>query len=126
MKKLIASCCLVASVPFLAACGGGAPTYHIAEPGQWKDGTYTESAKGYRGDFAVTVTVKDGKMTAIDVGKHNETPDRGGKAIKTMPDAMIDAQSHEVDGISSATRTSDGLKDAVARALEKASEDTPQ
>ena len=56
--------------------------------------------------------------------KNDETPDRGGKAIKKMPDAMIEAQSYDVDGISGATRTSDGIKDAVARALEDASKDT--
>lgn len=122
MKKLITTFCIVLILPIVSACGSNnEASYNIAQPGEWTDGTYTQSAKGYRGDFPVTVTIEEGKMTDITVGKNDETPDRGGKAIKEMPEAMIAAQTHEVDGISSATRTSDGLKDAVARVLEDAS-----
>lgn len=124
MKKLITTFCIALFVPTLSACGADEPSYQIAEAGSWTDGTYTQSGKGYRGNLPVTVTIEGGKMTDIEVGKNDETPDRGGQAIKKMPDAMIEAQSYDVDGISGATRTSDGIKDAVARALEDASKDT--
>lgn len=123
MKKLITTFCIALFMPILSACGADEPSYQIAAPGNWTDGTYTQSGKGYRGNLSVTVTIEGGKMTDIEIGKNEETPDRGGKAIEKMPKAMIEAQSHDVDGISGATRTSDGLKDAVARALEDASKD---
>ena len=125
MKKLFTTFCISLLVPTLTACiGNNTPTYDIAASGQWTDGTYTQSAEGHRGQFPVTGTIKGGKMTDIQVGTNEETPDRGGKAIKKLPQAMLDAQTYDVDGISGATQTSDGLKDAVARALAEASTDT--
>ena len=50
-----------------------------------------------------------------------ETPDIGGKAIAELPAEMIKGQTYEVDAISGATITSNGMKDAVARCLEQAS-----
>lgn len=124
MKKFISGCCMVMLIPLLSACGDKTPSYQITDPGTWTDGTYTHVSRGYRSDLAVTVTIDGGKMTEIEVAKNDETPDRGGKAIEEMPQAMIEAQTHEVDGISSATRTSDALKDAVAQSLEEASGNT--
>ena len=95
--------------------------YNILEPGNWKDGTYTETAKGKKGKFDVTVEIVDGKIDSIIVGNNKETPNRGGVAIKQLPDEIIASQSIEVDGVSGATITSDGIKDAVARCLERAS-----
>lgn len=124
MKKSLTIFCIALLLPILSACGAqDTPSYNIAKSGNWIDGTYTQSAQGYRGNFPVTITINDGNLTNIKIGKNEETPDRGGKALKQMPQAMIDAQNYEVDGISGATRTSDGLKDAVARALETASKE---
>lgn len=95
--------------------------YNILEPGNWKDGTYIETAKGKKGKFDVTVEIVDGKIDSIMIGNNNETPNRGGVAIKQLPDEIIKSQSIEVDGVSGATVTSNGIKDAVARCLERAS-----
>lgn len=61
-------------------------------------------------------------ISSVTVGDNKETPDRGGAAIMQLPDQIVEAQSYEADSVSGATVTSNGIKDAVARCLEKASE----
>lgn len=100
---------------------GNTNTYNISESGNWKDGTYTETAKGKKGDFEVYVTIKDGTISEISVGDNQETPDKGGVVIDTLPGQMLERQTYDIDAISGATVTSDALKDAVARCLEQAS-----
>ena len=120
MKKLTAVfICAFAIV--LTACGKTETNYNISASGSWKDGTYTETAKGKNGHFDVTVIISDGKISDIQIGDNKETPDLGGKAIDELPAEMIKGQTYEVDAISGATITSTGIKDAVARCLEQAS-----
>ena len=57
------------------------------------------------------------KMTAIEVIAHNETKGLSDAAIAEMPAKILEAQSVEVDGVSGATSTSNGIKAAVADAL---------
>ena len=71
----------------------------------YKDGTYTGEADGFGGTVAVEVTVKDGKIEAVEV----------------IP-KIIEAQSAEVDTISGATFSSTGIKNAAEQALEQAVE----
>ena len=131
MKKLFSLCIASAlCICLLAGCGSdgtdssgsSVDTSGISESGEWTDGTYTETAEGRNGDFEVTVTVSGGVMTEISVGDNSETEDRGGVAISTLPDEMLDAQSWEVDAVSGATVTSEALMDAVASCLVQASQ----
>ena len=46
--------------------------------------------------------------------------DKGGVAIAQLPDKIVEAQSYEVDAVSGATITSEGIKSAVAKSLEQA------
>lgn len=122
MKILLSALLAFLLVPVFAGCSGQEEkSYTIAEPGSWRDGTYTAQADGYNGSFSVSVTISDGHISAIDADSHNETPDRGGVAIETMIPSMIDGQTYDVDTTSGATITGDALRDAVARCLEEAS-----
>lgn len=88
----------------------------------WADGTYTEVATGKEGDFEVTVVIQGGCIASVTVGDNQEAPDKGGVAIAQLPDKIVAAQSYDVDVVSGATVTSTGIKDAVAKALEKAAQ----
>lgn len=123
MKKIRFIVLILAFIVMLIGCEKkeAVTNYDILEVGKWNDGTYKETAKGKKGIFDVTVEIVDGMINSIIVGDNNETPNRGGVAIKELPDEIIKSQSIEVDGVSGATVTSDGIKDAVARCLEKAS-----
>lgn len=117
---------LATSLTVLSGCGASdaetKAVYEIGESGTWTDGTYIETAKGKKGSFDVTVIIEEGTISSVTVGDNKETPDRGGVAIRQLPDQIVEAQSYEVDAVSGATVTSNGIKDAVARCLEKASQ----
>ena len=126
MKNLTSMLLIFVCLLSLAGCGTSdteqSDTYEIAEAGTWIDGTYTETAKGKKGDFEVMVIIQDRNITSVTIGDNTETPDKGGVAIAQLPDEIVSAQSYDVDAVSGATVTSDGIKDAVARCLEKASQ----
>lgn len=90
----------------------------------YKDGTYTTTAVGYGGEFQVETTIKDDKLVDVVVKEHNETPSIGGVAMEQMIDKMKKENKDDVDTISGATKTSQGLKDAVKEAYEKAKNTT--
>lgn len=81
------------------------------------DGVYTGTGAGMHSNIVVDVTVKDGKITSVDVVSHNETPGISDAAIETIPAAIVEAQSTDVDAVATATFTSNGIKEAVDNAL---------
>lgn len=101
--------------------GGSAPSVSkISESGTWKDGTYTGSGKGFGGTISVKVTVKHGKISAIDVtSASGETASYFSKAKGIIP-KMINGQTTNVDAASGATYSSNGIITAVRNALSKA------
>ncbi len=93
----------------------------ISDPKEMlKDGVYYGSGEGYGGIIRVKVAVSDGKISSIDIIEADgETPDFLAKAKEIIP-RMLNAQSANVDGISGATRSSNGIRAAVANALSQA------
>lgn len=86
----------------------------------YKDGTWSGKGSGYMGMVAVDVTVKRGKITHVEVTSNEDTPQYMNKAIKGVTQAIISKQNSKVDGVTGATYSSDGIKQAVANALAKA------
>ena len=84
------------------------------------DGDYPVVCNGFYGDFDVTVTITDGKISAITSEGVQETPELGGIAIDLLTKAMIENNTCGVDSISGATVTSAMFKRAVRAALEEA------
>ena len=85
-----------------------------------QDGTYEGSAFGFGDLITVSVTIKDGRITDISVlDASGEDRPYYNQSLPLL-DEMIDKQSTEVDTVSGATLTSEGLIGAVADALGKA------
>lgn len=87
------------------------------------DGTYTGVGQGKNGDVTVELQVTGGKLAAVRVVKHVETPGISDAAMTQFPQRVVDAQSLNVDAVSGATLTSDGIRNAVADAIRKAGGD---
>jgi len=85
-----------------------------------KDGVYVGRAQGFGGEVVVDVTISGGRITAIAVRPHDETPFIAGPAIETLVAKMIETQSPEVEAVSGATYTSNALIAAVKQAVRKA------
>lgn len=83
----------------------------------WTAGSYSAAAKGFGGDVTVTVTADESGLTAVDIVGEGETPAIGGAAIPQLRDAILAAQSADVDGVSGATITSTAVQTAAAQAI---------
>ena len=82
------------------------------------DGTYKGSGTGLRGETDVTVTVKDGKIAEITVDSYQDDQEFFERAESTIIDEILAAQSVDVDAVSGATYSSNGIREAVADALD--------
>ena len=78
------------------------------------------SDKGMGGTIRLQITVKDGKITGIEVIKHSETAGIGPQAIEKLTAQALQKQSADLDVVSGATMTSDAFKEALAKAMKKA------
>lgn len=87
----------------------------------YKDGEYTASATGYSGGLKVKVIIENDRIESIEIISHNEVGKQYyEEALEKIPQAIIEAQSAEVDVITGATKTSKGVIKAVNKALEQA------
>ncbi len=90
------------------------------DTGMLKNGTFSGSARGYGGTISVKVTVYGGKIKGITIVSHlGETPAFFDKA-KAVVAKILAAQSVDIDTVSGATYSSNGILNAVADALSKA------
>ena len=80
------------------------------------DGTFQGEGAGKGGMIQVEVTVENGEIAAINVLSHGETPGFS-DALGTVSAAMIAANQVDVDGVTGATLSSNGIKAAVTAAL---------
>ncbi|MHC4872838.1 MAG: FMN-binding protein [Planctomycetota bacterium] len=83
-----------------------------------KDGTYSASCNGFKGEVKVSVKVKDGKVSYVKVVKTKE--DRPYSAVKVVPKRIVERQSLQVDIVTGATVTSTAIITATDKALLKA------
>lgn len=81
---------------------------------------YTAMAACYEGEMPVEVVINEGKITAIKLPELGTQGAEAQDAALTLTKEIVAAQSPNVDGISGATVTSDGIKSAVAQCLEEA------
>lgn len=87
---------------------------------KYKDGTYTGVGRGYRDGLTVSVTIKNNKITNIEIVSINDTPGYYEKATNVVPKEIINSQSTKVNTVSGATRSSNGIISAVNDALSEA------
>lgn len=80
---------------------------------------YIGEADGFGGPIKVKVTMDGDKIAKIDVLSHGDTPGICDKAFAAIPQAIIDAQSTQVDVAAGATFSSKGIMAAVEDALSK-------
>ena len=78
------------------------------------------SDNGIGGTIQLQITVKDGKMTAIDVIKQQETEGIGTPAFEPLIAQALETQSCELDALSGATVTSNAFMEALNKAMTKA------
>lgn len=95
------------------------PTTEVPEGG-YKDGTYRGSGTGFGGTITVQVTVSDGKITAVDILSASGETGSYFASAQGVVSKVLSSQSPNVDAVSGATYSSNGIIQAVQNALSQA------
>ena len=85
--------------------------------GNFQNGIYTGTGEGYRGKVTVTVKVADGKITELVLDDYADDKSYMERAKNRIFQEMISRQNTDVDTVSGATYSSNGLIEAVNKAL---------
>ena len=99
----------------LSACGDGGSS----GGNTFTAGSYSATVEGRNDDITVTVTVNNSNITSIDID-HSETPNWVDEAFPQLIDAIMDANSANVDYIAGATISTQAVIEAVRDALDQA------
>ena len=94
-----------------------APAVEEAPAAELAANEYIGTSSTSRGEVKVKVTMDGDKIAKIEVLSSSETPGICDPAMNTIPQAIIDAQSTEVDAVTNATETSKAIMAAVEDAL---------
>ena len=116
MKQSIAALAMAAVVA-VSLLGYGCGSKPASTTGAGATGDFTGTAKGFGGDVTVTLTLTDGKITGCTAEGKDETPGIGTMALEQLPGAIAESGSIAVDGVSTATITSNAIKEAAAAAI---------
>ena len=95
------------------------PTTEVPEGG-YKDGTYQGSGTGFGGPITVQVTVSGGKITAVDILSASGETGSYFASAQGVVSKVLSSQSPNVDAVSGATYSSNGIIQAVQNALSQA------
>lgn len=111
--RVILAVVLVATVVVFTVSVGAVTAAH------YKRGTYEGSGRGKFSDVVLSVKIRRGKITAIDVISQNETPNYWKRAVAVI-DRIIESNNTAVDGVTGATKSGNAIKAAVDNALKQA------
>ncbi|MCC6107577.1 MAG: FMN-binding protein [Coriobacteriaceae bacterium] len=100
------------------AASASTSTASTASQGLYQDGTYTGSGQGYKGTTSVSVTVEGGAISSVEVVSYADDAQFFQKASSTVIAEILSQQTAEVDAVSGATFSSEGIMAAVQDALE--------
>ena len=95
------------------------PNTEVPEGG-YKDGTYQGSGTGFGGTITVQVTVSGGKITAVDILSASGETGSYFASAQGVVSKVLSSQSPNVDAVSGATYSSNGIIQAVQNALSQA------
>ena len=115
----VAVAAVVAVGGFALAGQGG--TADSAADALYKAGTYTATAENDIGSVVVEMTFSADAITDVSIDASSQTKGIGQEAAQPLQEAILKAQSADVDGYTGATLTSDAIKQAAADCIAQAS-----
>lgn len=122
MKKYIVAAA-AGFVLTLAACGinevPDSTTQAVTEvPSAEEEKEVSGSAEGFGGTITVTLKMKGDDIIEASILGNDESPEIGGKALSELEKQLAEKDSFDIDGVSGATYTSEGVRNATKDALD--------
>ncbi len=107
----------------IASCASQAGSAAKASGAAYKAGVYEGVGKGNNGPIKVKVTLSDSAIKAVEIVEQGETENIASGALESIPAEIVAKQSLAVDAVSGATHVSEGILEAVEKALAAAGAD---
>jgi fumarate reductase flavoprotein subunit len=117
MKRIPTLAAIAGALVLALSMGACAGETKAANAAHYNPGTYEASGQGNNGEIRVAVTFTQNAIKEIRIVKHEETPGISDPAFKRIPEAITKSQSLAVDTVSGATHVSEGIIEAVAKAV---------
>lgn len=92
----------------------------VQEPASYKDGTYYGTGSGFAGDMKVEVVISGGKISSIQIVETNDGSEYIQKASGVISQILNAQSTNNIDTVSGATFSSNGIIKAVRNALSQA------
>lgn len=86
----------------------------------FEPGTYSVTTAGHNGDLPMQVTLSQDRIEKIDIDSSGETGGIADIVFTRLPAEIIEGQTLNVDAVSGASVTSNGVLDGIARAIKLA------
>ncbi|WP_125606669.1 NAD(P)H-dependent oxidoreductase [Lapidilactobacillus bayanensis] len=83
-------------------------------------GTFTVTTPGHSGDLPMTVTLSEHRIEKIEIDTTQEMDDPNDIVFQEIPMKIVTGQTLNVDAISGATETSNGVVEGVAEVVKRA------
>lgn len=92
----------------------------VQEPSSYKDGTYYGIGSGFAGNLKVEVVISGGKISSIQIVETNDGSEYIQKASGVISQILNAQSTNNIDTVSGATFSSNGIIKAVRNALSQA------
>ena len=92
----------------------------VQEPSSYKDGTYYGTGSGFAGNLKVEVVIIGGKISSIQIVETNDGSEYIQKASGVISQILNAQSTNNIDTVSGATFSSNGIIKAVRNALSQA------
>ena len=106
----------------LAACGinevPDSTTQAVTKVPSEEEKEVSGSAEGFGGTITVTLKMKGDDIIEASILGNDESPEIGGKALSELEKQLVEKDSFDIDGVSGATYTSEGVRNATKDALD--------
>jgi uncharacterized protein with FMN-binding domain len=86
----------------------------------WQDGIYMGTAEGFGGPIAVSLEIADGKISSVEVVEAKGEDAAYLEIALRVTKEIVENQNTDVDAVSGATFSSNGIREAAQAALEQA------
>ncbi|MEX2804771.1 flavocytochrome c [Streptococcus sp. H31] len=93
---------------------------NLPEEVRFEPGTYQVTTEGHNGKLPMSVTLSEEKIEAIDIDSSGESSGIADIVFTRIPNEILEGQTLNVDAVSGASVTSNGVLDGVARAIKLA------
>ncbi|OJG35068.1 flavocytochrome c [Enterococcus devriesei] len=93
---------------------------NVPEDVTFEPGSFTVTAPGHNGDLPMTVTLSQERIESIDIDTSGESEGIADVVFTRIPQQIVEGQTLNVDVLSGASVTSNGVIDGVAKAIKMA------